>query len=76
MMIFKVILLTALLASIHTDESFESFDRSVDCDSFYSGVRDMSLISSIIRNELQFDYDRRNDNFDSFLHFMAKLNSF
>jgi len=75
-MIFKVILIIAVLglaavtATAYSD-SYELNEPEIDCDSLYEVTVD-SLISSMLKNEIQFDYDRRNDNFDSCFEFMSK----
>jgi hypothetical protein len=77
MMICKIFLVISLL--IATSINTFSFEResfeSVDCDSFNLDSGIDSLISFVIQNDLQYDYDRRNDNYEACFDFLSKFNS-
>ena len=45
----------------------------IDCDSLYSESEDEDLFSFVTRNGLQYDYERRNENFQACLQFLDKF---
>jgi hypothetical protein len=73
-----LIILLLSIVSVFAD-SFESIESSsssstlIDCDSLYSESEDDDLLSFITRNNLQHDYERRDDSFEACLQFLDKF---
>ena len=74
-----LIILLLSIVSVFAD-SFESIESSsssssslIDCDSLYSESEDDDLLRFITRNDLQQDYERRDDSFGACLQFLDKF---
>ena len=73
--IFLIIALLGLAVSAYSN-SFEnsySYETIIDCDSFYDESGDYLLGSFVSKNDLQYDYDRRNDSYEACFHFLGKF---
>jgi hypothetical protein len=76
MIFFKAFLIISLLSvpSIHSDSYENTYEPLINCDALYGVYNDLS--DFIIRHELQLDYDRRNDNYETCFYFLNKLSLF
>jgi len=57
--------------SISTENN--SFESLVDCDSMFIEAEDKFLFRFITRHQLQYDYDRRNDNYEACYKFLSEF---
>jgi hypothetical protein len=74
-MIFKALLIVAFLLAVVAaySDSFESSQPSINCDDLFTEAGDNHLTSFIQSHDLQFDYYRRNENYDSCIEFLNKF---
>jgi hypothetical protein len=78
-MISKAFIIISLLLSnrIYSNsisiENNSLFESLVDCDSMFIEAEDKFLFRFIIRHQLEYDYDRRNDNYEACYKFLSEF---
>ncbi len=67
--------LIIFLFSVAIDLILAANDKNIDCDSIFEEAEESYLAEFVKKHDLQNDFEARNQNYESCLHFLGKLST-